>query len=151
MRIELSCWLPRTPEWVWEQVQKSETLDFVAAPMIRFVPKSGSFPAIWTAGNHEASMLLFGILPLGRQRIGIEYPESSDPMVMRDNGGGAMVNTWDHWMFVSAHNGGSRYTDRVDVSAGALTPFAALFARIFYAHRQRRWQKLSMMNKPASQ
>ncbi len=143
MRIELSCWLPRSPDWVWERVQESETLDFVAAPWLRFKPKAGRFPARWAAGNHDATLLLFGVVPLGWQTIGIEYPADAGPMTLRDNGHGLMAQQWDHWIFVTPDGDGTRYTDRVDVSAGVLTPLVALFARMFYAHRQRRWRLLS--------
>lgn len=143
MRIMLDCWLPQQPEWVWQRVQKSATLDFVAAPLITFKPGAGCFPQVWCAGEHRASMWLFGLLPLGWQTIGIEYPEGSDGMVLRDNGHGLMARTWDHWIFVTEENGGTRYVDRVDVRAGLLTPLIGVLARIFYAHRQRRWQVLA--------
>lgn len=143
MRVELNCWLPRSPEWVWERVQRSDTLAFVAAPLIAFKPKRAQFPKIWNTGDYETSMSMFGILPLGPQTIGIEYPVDAGPMVLRDNGRGLMAKTWDHWIFVTEEDGGTRYTDRVDVSAGLLTPFVALFARLFYAHRQRRWRLLA--------
>ncbi len=143
MRIELSCRLPRSPDWVWERVQKSETLHYVAAPWVRFKPKAGRFPDRWTTGNHESTLWLLGVLPLGPQTISIEFPDDAAPMVLRDNGHGLMAKTWDHWIFVAADGGGTRYTDRVDVHAGVLTPFVALFARLFYAHRQRQWRALA--------
>ncbi len=143
MRIELSCLLPRESEWVWSRVKKSETLHFVAAPLIKFVPKDGEFPAIWSPGKYDVSMQMFGLIPLGSQTIGIEYPADSRSMILRDNGNGLSAKQWDHWIFVDAENGGTRYTDRIDVSAGPLTPFVALFSRFFYAHRQRRWKLLA--------
>ncbi len=48
------------------------------------------------------------------------------------------MRRWDHWIFVAAEGGGTRYTDRVNVEAGLLTPFIWRFARVFYGHRQRR-------------
>ncbi|MBE7004664.1 MAG: hypothetical protein E7425_10385 [Ruminococcaceae bacterium] len=32
-----------------------------------------------------------------------------------------------------------RYTDRVEIRAGWITPFIWLWANAFYAHRQRKW------------
>ena len=143
MRVELSCSLPQRPDWVWERVQQSSTLDFVARPLIRFKPKLSAFPAVWKEGEYRASMRLFGILPIGNQTIGIEYPPDAPPMTLRDNGHGTMAQKWDHWIFVQSEGDGTRYTDRVDVSAGVFTPFVALFARAFYAHRQRRWKRMA--------
>jgi len=34
-------------------------------------------------------------------------------------------------------------TDRVHIDAGMLTPLVAAFARLFYAHRQKRWRALA--------
>lgn len=143
MRVELSCWLPQKPEWVWERVQQSSTLDFVAGPLIQFRPKASAFPSVWKEGDYAASMRLFGVLPVGNQTIGIEYPPDAPPMTLRDNGHGTMAKKWDHWIFVRSEGEGTYYTDRVDVSAGVLTPFVALFAKLFYSHRQRRWKKLA--------
>ena len=143
MRIELSTNLPKDSDWVWARVRQSKTLEYVAAPLISFVPKHRSFPDIWEEGDYNSSMKLFGFFPLGSQTIGIEYPGGKDGLVLRDNGHGTMAKVWDHYIFVKQVGGGTRYTDRVDVSAGFLTPFVALFARIFYAHRQRRWKKLA--------
>lgn len=139
MRIELSCLLPREPDWVWSRIRKSDTLHFVAAPMIKFIPKNGEFPAVWEPGKYDVSMRMFGLIPLGWQTIEIEYPEGDGSMVLRDNGSGILAKKWDHWVIVENENGGTRYSDRIDVSAGLLTPIVALFARFFYAHRQRRW------------
>ena len=144
MRVELTTHLPVPAQQAWDYVQRSDLLDHIAAPLIRFKPIDGAFPERWTAGEHHATMLLFGVLPIGRQVIGIEYPQAeTDTYVLRDNGRGTMISRWDHWIFLRPEAGGTRYTDRVDVSAGILTPFVAGFARLFYAHRQRRWRKLA--------
>ncbi|XUU61442.1 hypothetical protein ACRAQ6_03995 [Erythrobacter sp. HA6-11] len=111
--------------------------------MVRFVPASGKFPARWSEGQHPAGMLAFGFLPMGEQTIGIEFPPAQgDRRILRDNGHGALIKRWDHWIFVEPEGEGTRYTDRVDIDAGLLTPFIALFARMFYGHRQKRWRNL---------
>jgi len=83
--------------------------------------------------------------------VGIEYPEGPDisagRAVLRDNGSGRLVPIWDHWIFLEDIGAGrTRYTDRVDVEAGVLTPMIWLFACLFYAHRQRRWHRLIRAN-----
>jgi hypothetical protein len=40
--------------------------------------------------------------------------------------------------------GTCRYSDEIEIDAGLLTPLVWLFARVFYGHRQRRWQKVAM-------
>lgn len=142
MRVELTTKLSQPPDVVWHRLQTSALLDHIAAPLVRFRPLMGKFPKRWVVGEHRASMLVFGIIPIGQQTIGIEFPEGPDAFVLRDNGHGQLIKTWDHWIFLEPDGEGTRYTDRVDVNAGILTPFVALFAWIFYTHRQRRWRKL---------
>jgi hypothetical protein len=89
-------------------------------------------------------MALFGVLPLGRQRIGIEFPSPPTGCYqVRDNGQGRIAHTWDHLITIEPLGATQcRYTDRVEVRAGILTPAVALFAALFYRHRQRRWRQL---------
>ena len=116
---------------------------YITAPIIRFEPVEGSFPARWEARDYPAKLYAFGFLPLGQQTIGIEYPPiEGDCRTLRDNGRGQLIKRWDHWLLVEPEDGGTRYTDRVDIEAGILTPFIALYAQMFFAHRQRRWRKL---------
>ncbi len=66
------------------------------------------------------------------------------PKRLRDDGYSALISKWDHWITVAPDkDGGTRYSDEVEVSAGALTPFIWAFAQIFYWHRQRRWRGLA--------
>lgn len=66
------------------------------------------------------------------------------PKRLRDNGHSVLISKWDHWVTVTpGPNGGTNYSDEVEVSAGALTPFIWAFAQIFYWHRQRRWRGLA--------
>lgn len=147
MRVELSTILEVTTEIAWGYVQRSDLLDYIAAPLIRFRPRAGSFPARWEPGEYPATMYLFGVVPIGRQTIGIEFPEPPEgTFVLRDNGHGTLIRKWDHWIFIEANGRGTRYTDRVDIEAGVLTPFVAAFARLFYGHRQRRWKRLVARN-----
>jgi hypothetical protein len=88
-------------------------------------------------------MSLMGFLPLGWQTIRIEYPPvQGATRALRDNGFGPLIRKWDHMIEVSADARGTRYTDRVTIDAGALTPLIVIFARYFYAHRQKRWRRL---------
>ena len=57
---------------------------------------------------------------------------------MRDDGHSAFIERWNHLMSVEPDDGGTRYTDRIEIDAGIATPIIAAFARRFYAHRQKR-------------
>lgn len=141
--VELSTHLAAPPETVWEHVQTPRLLHYVARGMVRFIPRDGPFPERWHEGEFRTWMLLFGFIPIGWQAIGIELPPQSDRrFVVRDNGYGPLIRHWDHWIEITPEHGGTRYVDRVHIAAGVLTPLIRAFARIFYAHRQRRWRKL---------
>jgi uncharacterized membrane protein len=63
--------------------------------------------------------------------------------VLRENGSGQLATVWDHTIRVEpSSDGGTQYTDVVEVRAGVLTPFVWAFAQVFYHHRQRRWRAL---------
>lgn len=144
--VELTTHLDCTPDEAWERVQTSALLDHIAAPMIRFVPRDGSFPQTWRPGEYRAWMFLFGFIPLGWQAIAISVPEpSGTTRYVRDNGYSPLIKRWDHWIEIAPDGSGcgTRYTDRVEIEAGLLTPLIAAFARVFYAHRQRRWRALA--------
>lgn len=144
--VELSTTLDCTPEEAWNRVRTSALLMHVAAPLIRFVPAGGKpFPAIWTPGEYRAWMWLFGVLPIGWQAVVISEPAAEGATrFIRDNGYGPLIRRWDHWITITPGEGGTtHYTDRVHIEAGLLTPLIVAFARLFYAHRQRRWRALA--------
>ena len=148
--VELTARLDCAPEEAWRHVRTSALLDHVAAPLIVFRPSDGRpFPKLWTEGEHRAWMWLGGVLPIGWQVIGIEFPENEPGRYrLRDNGYGPLIRRWDHWIVVEsdgneAGGGGTLYRDTVHIDAGLLTPLVAGFARLFYGHRQRRWRALA--------
>ena len=81
-----------------------------------------------------------------KQIIGIEFPQKSDHWVLRDNGSGSLIKTWDHLIFLESEGGGTRYTDEVSIDAGLLTLPIYIYAFIFYSYRQMRWRKLVNLN-----
>jgi len=131
------------PEKVWEQVRRPALLLYVAQPILAFTSRDGGWPAQWDHRVYHAGLRAFGVLPVGEQVIGIEYqPEQPSGYKMRDKGRGGLISRWDHMMVIEPEGDGTRYTDRVEIEAGVLTPVACAFARFFYTHRQKRWQQL---------
>lgn len=145
-QVALTTTLACPPDEAWARVRTSALLEHVAAPLIRFTPKGGApFPAIWTPGEYHAWMWLFGLIPIGWQAVVISKPEpDGEKRFVRDNGYGPLIRRWDHWITIApGADGATSYTDRVMIEAGLLTPLIAAFARVFYAHRQRRWRRLA--------
>ena len=145
--VELTTQLDCTPDEAWARVKTAPLLQHIAFPLIRFVPVKGqSFPQGWEPGEYRAWMFLFGFIPLGWQAIVISLPEpEGEKRFVRDNGYSPLIRRWDHWITIAPGENGARtrYTDRVTIEAGPLTAIIALFAKVFYAHRQRRWRALA--------
>lgn len=151
--VEVSTSLPLPPAEVWALLMKPAVLEAVSAPLLRFTPRTGPFPGEWREGEYQMGVKLLGIVPLDDQIVGIGF-RPCDPAAgryalrdngracARDGGPGGMIRRWDHLMLVEPEGEGTRYTDRVEVEAGALTPLAAGFAHVLYTHRQQRWRKL---------
>jgi hypothetical protein len=148
MLVERATLLPCTPERCHDEVLTIRMLQYVTHPMLHFDPVDPAvFPERWEDGEHLVSMRLFGLIPFGRQVIGISRRDRSQEMgryyaELRDNGRGTFISKWDHLITIEAQGEGCRYSDRVEVQAGLLTPFIWLFAWFFYRHRQRRWRAL---------
>lgn len=146
--VERSTRIDAPVETVIRHVMTPRLLDHIAAPLIRFkYPAGFDRDAEWSEGEHRAHIRLFGVLPIGWQVIGIEFPASPDAgtTLLRDNGYSPLIKRWDHWIIVRPHPDleGTVYTDRVHIEAGLLTPVVAAYARYFYEHRQKRWRELA--------
>lgn len=145
VRVKLTTDLDVPAERAWAEVRTSRLLDHVAAPLQAFEPvEPPVLPDVWQEGRYLVRLRMFGVLPIGMQWIVISFPDASpERYQLRDNGHGSLVSTWDHLITIEPLAADRcRYTDEVEVRAGLLTPFVWAFARLFYAHRQRRWRRL---------
>lgn len=152
MRMRLSTLLSAPPEWVAAQVQSTAVFRHITAPLIQFRPASGqTWPTHWAPGELVLHMRLLGWIPLGFQTVRISVEPPARPgrwPTLRDNGEGTLARRWDHRITLQPlPDGGTLYTDDIEVVARHLpwlmTPLCALFARLFYRHRQRRWRQLA--------
>lgn len=148
MKVSRSTHIALKPETVWAEVQTAGVLQHIAWPLVRFIPvDDAAFESFRPGGRYEVKLRLFGIIPFGTQWIVTSMHEADGtdwPKRLRDNGHSALISRWDHWITVMPEpNGGTHYSDEVEVSAGALTLFIWAFAQIFYWHRQRRWRGLA--------
>ncbi len=100
-----------------------------------------SAAAVWTVGGTSSYRLrLFGIIPFGTHTIHIVR---FDPEEISSREGNKHVPVWNHDIrLVSMDENHTGYTDRVEIQAGWKTVFVWVWAKAFYAHRQRRWIRL---------
>jgi hypothetical protein len=155
--IRLTTTLPATADWVATQLQTTALFRYITAPLLQFATVHGPWPTHWPLGDTELRFALFGLVPMGRQTARIsQHPCDGIPgawPLLRDNGTGQLMRVWDHRITVHSLLGApgtperTCYTDEVFVRARYLpwvmTPLSAVFAWLFYRHRQRRWHKLA--------
>jgi hypothetical protein len=145
MRLVRSTDLDCPPAEAIQHARTPRLLEYVAAPWVRFEPVDPpQLPDEWApGGRYRVRMRLLGVLPLGVQTIAIRAVEQrGERLLIHDQGSGDLVRVWDHRIELSPAGDGTRYCDRVTVEAGWRTPFVGVFARLLFAHRQRRWQRL---------
>jgi hypothetical protein len=87
-------------------------------------------------------LMLFHVIPFSRHTIRVvEVDAATRTLRSREHGG--ILRAWNHTLHaepVSADR--CRYSDTVEIDAGALTPMVAVTARWIYRYRQRRWLRL---------
>ncbi|MCA0351804.1 MAG: hypothetical protein LCH85_07385 [Chloroflexi bacterium] len=143
MIVDLSTRLDCAASTAIEHVTTSRLLEYVAKPLVTFVPKQpNQLPDVWRDGTYWVELRLFGVIPVGKQAIVISHPQQH-PFTLRDNGHSPLIKRWDHTIEVAVEGTSTRYRDHVVVEAGWLTPLIWLFAQVFYRHRQRRWRRLA--------
>ena len=149
MRIERSSRLEASADAVWEAVLRTDTFSFVAGPWLRF-PAAELADVRWQAGLVlEDRLLLLGFIPLGWHRIRIASIDT-EARRLRTEEGSRVLQRWEHELEVEVVDDVScRYTDRLEIDAGVLTPLVGLFARLLFRYRHRRWRRLARMLSPA--
>lgn len=126
-------------------VRSPRLMEYIAAPWLRFEPVDPpALPEEWEPGRYLVRLRLLGTMSLGTQWIGIRAVEQrGERLLVHDQGTSAWIPVWDHRIEISpADDGGTHYCDRLRIEAGWRTPFVAAFARLLFAHRQRRWRRL---------
>lgn len=129
MRVTLRLELDAAPDAVWELLHDPRALGAVLAPLLTIEPVAARrLPASWTEGDHRLRVRLLGLVVLGEQRIRFSARRRGDVRIVEDAGGPesgvlGLVSGWRHRMAVSPLPGRrTLYRDRLDFSAGVLTP-----------------------------
>ena len=136
---------PAPREDVLSRLQRLETLQYIAAPYATFIPVNKTENFRWEAdASSEYRFKLFGIIPFGVHTIRIERFDQ-DGIQSREHN--RHVPVWDHLITLKDLGDHTEYTDEVVIRAGWKTVFVWLWARAFYAHRQKKWIQLLKKNR----
>ena len=133
---------PASEEAVYKRLQRLKTLQYIAYPYATFTPVSEKKNIIWKEGSvHLFRFRLFGCIPLGVHKIKVIRFDMKNGIFTRE--GNKFVPVWNHRIILeSLDDNNTEYTDIVEIGAGWKTPFVALWAKLFYSHRQRKWISL---------
>jgi len=144
MLARISTHLACTESALWEKIIEPKSLQFVASPLLSFVPVApGEFDGEWVVGrDYPLKLYFFGFIPMGRHIIRLaKIDRDANTISSREKG--LLAPVWNHNIFFREVSPGLvRYTDEIEIRAGWFTPFVWGFAHMFYRHRQRRWKVL---------
>lgn len=148
MLVKVSTTLPCTSAELWRKIIEPASLQFVASPILAFVPQSdGDLSGQWQVDTpYHLKLYFLKIIPLGRHTIKlVKLDKETNTIISRESG--HLARVWNHTIsFHDREPGSLNYTDEIEIKAGWLTPGIWLFAQLFYRHRQRRWKVLLRSN-----
>ncbi len=144
MFARISTRLNCTESELWKRIRKPESLQFLASPIITFVPIS---PEIlndkWELDqSYLFKLYLLKLIPLGLHTIKlVKIDQNQNIISSRESS--LLVPVWNHSIsFKEIKPGLVSYSDEIEIWARWVTPFVWLFAHVFYRYRQRRWRIL---------
>jgi hypothetical protein len=144
MRVVLRFELEATPDQVWDMLHDPLALGQVVAPLLEIEPVGHRrFPPTWTPGDHLVRARVLGLLAIGDQRIRLSMTQRGGARILEDSGGPVsgllgIVTQWRHRMAVAPlPDGRTLYRDRLDFSAGVLTPIVWIGIWFLWQVRQR--------------
>jgi hypothetical protein len=142
MKASTTSIVPAPQARVWELLQKSSTLVFVAKPWVTF-SSAHPFPENWEVGvRYETLVHPFNAKSGSPYQITFSMIDVNTHHMATSESGG-LIKEWNHSMSVeSVSDTHCRYTDTVDVKAGLLTPPLWVYVKLYYQHRHKRWLKL---------
>jgi hypothetical protein len=128
---------------VWERLKQKSTFLYLTRGMVGY-PGAESWPEVLFLPGAIIPMQIrpFNVGPATKHEVRVVRVDEGICMVETEEHGG-LVDVWRHRMTVEPISAGEcRYSDRVEVRAGWLTPLVWAFASVFYRYRQRRWRQL---------
>ena len=148
MIARISTRLACSEDELWEKIIDPRSLQFVASPILSFVPvQEGSLTGEWLVGvPYQLNLYFLKFIPMGRHTIQlVRIDKEANTIISHERG--LLARVWNHTIrFWEVTPGVLGYIDEIEIRAGWLTPAIFMFAQLFYRHRQRRWNFLLRMN-----
>jgi hypothetical protein len=139
----ISTTLPLDAEAAWRLLRRRDTLLYITRGALGFAGARAWPPVLEEGTELSARLWLLHLVPAWRHRLlVVEVDPTRRLLHSRESGG--PVSAWNHDIWLEpAGPAACRYTDRVEIAAGAWTPLIWAFAQVFYRYRQARWRRLA--------
>ena len=143
LTLKISSVFPHHENMIMSKLKDLKTLQYIAYPYLTFAPNNGTEKMQWEENETYVFRLkLFCFIPFGTHAIHIKEMNEEKQVIYTEESN-AHVPVWNHRITLSAINAHhTEYTDEVEINAGWKTIFVYLWARCFYAHRQKKWVRL---------
>ena len=141
-KLTVSSYLDMDISEAWKEVQKSSLLEFVCKGKINFKPIDSGFPKYWEKGMEiKTKMLMYGFIPFGGIHTLKFVDVDHNNFILLTNEKNSLVRIWNHKIEMNLLDENKiKYKDEIELYAGFITGFVALWAESFYKFRQRRWK-----------
>ncbi len=140
--VKITSMFPASKKEVFGLLQEFKMLSQIAYPYITFTPINDDENFLWKEGETFVFRVkLLGYIPFGIHKINvIEFKENTRIYTNEQN---TYVPVWNHEIVLKElGKQKTKYTDIVEIYAGWRTYFVYLWAKLFYAHRQRKWIRI---------
>lgn len=130
---------------VWKLLKRKQTFLYVTRGVMS-IPDAKAWPEEQREGlKMRGRLRFFHLFPGWEHEICVESVDEERCEVRTTERGG-FVQVWNHLLKVEPlSEERSRYTDEIEIDAGAFTLIVWAFAHLFYRYRQARWRSLAKM------
>ncbi|MUM19486.1 hypothetical protein FZI91_01360 [Mycobacterium sp. CBMA271] len=140
--VYLETELPTDADRVWGAMQYAGTFLYVCRGVFGAPALSGRTEPMRVGERGTARLWGLHLIPLYRHTIHVVEVDE-ETRTVRTNEHGGVLRTWNHTLHVEpAGDRRCRYSDRIEVDAGFLTPVIAKGVKVLFRYRQRRWHTL---------
>lgn len=147
-RVHVETILPTDADQVWQAMQYPVTFLYVCRGLFGLPALAGRSTPLRVGERGSGWLFAFHVIPAYRHTLEIvRSDEQTRTIVTHEHGG--VLRAWNHTLHVEPTGQDTcRYSDTVDIDAGALTPAVVLLANGIYRYRHRRWRKLVARHLP---
>jgi hypothetical protein len=151
-RVHVETILPTDADEVWRAMHYPVTFLYVCRGLFGMPALVGRSAPLRVGERGSGWLFVCHVFPAYRHTLEIVGVDESTRTITTHEYGG-LLKAWNHTLHVEPAWGERsdgektgenrcRYSDTVDIDAGALTPVVVFVARGLYRYRQRRWHRL---------